>query len=59
MLLDLFLYYIAYKVGYTFIKLLTFGKYPKEYIKGGTIGTEVVGILVSVAILVLAFYFIY
>jgi len=59
MILDLFLAYIAYKVGYIFIKFLTFGKYPKVYVTGGTIGIESVGILVLVAILVIAFYFIY
>jgi len=59
MILEFFLEYIAYKVGYAFIKLVTFGKYPKIYVKGGTISIEFVGILVLVAVLVISFYFMY
>jgi hypothetical protein len=59
MLLDLFLYYIAYKVGYAFLKLISLGKYPKEYVIGGEIGVELLGVIVSVILLVIAFYFIF
>jgi hypothetical protein len=60
MILHFILEFIAYNVGYFFIRIITGGKYPKEYLEnGGSIGVEVVGVLVSVIILVIAFYFIF
>lgn len=60
MLIDFLLEFVAYNVGYLFIKIFTGGRYPKEYLEsGGSIGVEVVGVLVSVIILTIAFYFIF
>lgn len=60
MLLDFLLEFVAYNIGYFFIRLITGGKYPKEYLKdGGSIGVEIVGIIVFLAIVLPIFYFIF
>lgn len=60
MLVDFLLDIIAYNIGYFFIKVVTGGKYPKEYIdEGGSILVEIIGIIVFLAIVLPIFYFIF
>ena len=60
MLIDFLLEFVAYNVGYFFIRIITGGRYPKEYLEnGGNMGVEVIGVLISVIILSIAFYFIF
>ena len=59
MILELLLDIVAYRIGYIFIKIVTLGRFPKKFIFCGTMGVETVGVLVSVAILIISFYFIF
>ena len=59
-IIEFLLEFVAYNVGYFFIRLISGGKYPKEYIQnGGSIFVEVVGVIVLVLILSIVSYFVF
>jgi hypothetical protein len=43
---------IIYNVGYLFLKLITFGNYPKEYLDERKVKVQIVGVLVIFLIIV-------
>lgn len=46
MLWDIIFELMAYHVGYAFLKLVSCGRYPREYVKGGSFGATLVGLTV-------------
>lgn len=43
---------IIYNIGYFFLKIITLGNYPKEYLAEGKVKIQVVGVLVIFLIIV-------
>lgn len=60
MIQEILLEFLAYNIGYFFLRIVTGGKYPKEYLSdGGDIKVEITGILVFLALVIPIFYLFY
>lgn len=60
MIQEILLEFLAYNIGYFFLRIVTGGKYPKEYLNdGGDIKVEITGILVFLAVVIPIFYLFY
>jgi hypothetical protein len=56
-MVEILLDVVAYNIGYFFTKLITGGKYPKEYLKdGGSTAIDVIGIFVFLGVVIPVFY---